>query len=186
MGVLDRDVLILNTGWTAIRTRNVKKAIKLTCRERAVIVDVDNYETYTWDKWIEKEVKNGDEFIQSVNRKVKLPEVIVLTHYGKVPNYDIKLTKRNLFIRDKYCCQYTGELLGKKDADIDHIIPRSKGGKHEWTNIVVCSKKVNRKKRDRTPEEAGLSLIKKPKKPNSRSIMIDPLKNIPDSWEKFI
>ena len=71
-------------------------------------------------------------------------------------------------------------------TDIDHIIPRSKGGKNTWDNMVVCSKEINRKKADKTPEQAGLKLIKKPAKPDSGRIILDPRGNYPKSWSKFI
>ena len=186
MGSLNNLVLILNNGWTAIRVKNVKAAIRLTARERARIVDTTNYEVYTWNEWIALEVKDGEKYIQGATMQVKIPEVIVLTKYSKVPDHNVRLTKKNLFIRDCYKCQYSGQELSPKEANIDHIIPRAKGGKTTWTNLVVSSKEINRKKGNRTPEEAGLKLLKKPKKPDSQSILFDPRKKIPDSWRKFI
>ncbi|HUS51764.1 MAG TPA: HNH endonuclease [Candidatus Paceibacterota bacterium] len=186
MSVLNNPVLILNKNWIAIKVRNVKVAIRITSRERAYIVDTNTYEAYTWEQWINILPKQGEKFIQTVSKEIKLPEVILLTQYGKVPEGDVRLTKKNIFIRDSYRCQYTGEILDRGDADIDHIVPRSKGGTNEWSNLVVSSKKINRKKGNRTPEEAGLKLLKQPKKPNYKSIMFDPRKKIPKCWEKFI
>lgn len=186
MSVLNDPVLILNKNWIAIKVRNVKVAIRITSRERACIIDTNTYEVYTWEQWISLLPSLGEKYIQAVNRQVKLPEVILLTKYGKVPEGDVRLTKKNIFIRDKYKCQYSGEVLSPSTADIDHIIPRSKGGTNEWGNLVVSSKKINRKKGNRTPEEAGLKLLKKPKKPDYKSIIFDPRKKIPECWEKFI
>jgi 5-methylcytosine-specific restriction endonuclease McrA len=186
MSVLDNLVLILNTGWTPIRVKNIKTAIKLLFRERACVVDPFNYEVFNWDKWVNQKITDGEPYIQAVRFKVKAPEIIVLTQYHKTPNYNVRLTKRNIFIRDKYYCQYSGEILSKKNADIDHIIPKSKGGKNTWDNLVATSKAINRKKGDKTPEEAGLKLVKKPVKPSNSALLFDPRKKIPESWKKFI
>lgn len=186
MSVLNNPVLILNNGWTAIRVKNVVSAIKLACRERASIVDTDTYSLYFWEDWAKLEVKPGDIYIQSVNSRVRVPEVVVLTKYHKVPDFDIRLTKRALYLRDRGQCQYTGRRLGKTDYDVDHIVPKSRGGKNTWSNMVLCDKKVNRQKADRTPQEAGLNLIRKPFKPKTSTVMFDPNIKKPESWIKFL
>jgi len=187
MSVLtSKKVLILNKGWTAIRVRTVLEAVKLVFRDRAVIVDTDTYELYDWLGWIDLPVKDGDEFISSSSSNIKIPEVIVLTDYNKVPNFDIRLTKRNIYLRDSGICQYTGKKLGKHDYDVDHVIPKAQGGKNSWPNMVLCDKNVNRKKANRTPEEAGISLIRKPFKPKASTIMIEPGYKEPESWSKFL
>ena len=100
----------------------------------------------------------------------------------------IKLTKRNIYIRDKYRCQYTGKQLKFNEANIDHVVPKAKGGKNTWDNLVVCSKDINSIKGDKTNEEAGLKLIKKPTKPSTDSPykLFDTRFNMPESWSKFI
>jgi 5-methylcytosine-specific restriction endonuclease McrA len=98
----------------------------------------------------------------------------------------MKLTKRNIFLRDNFTCQYTGKTVSTKNADIDHVIPKAQGGRTSWENLVVCSKDVNRKKADRTPQEAGLRLLKRPCKPEPQVIYIDPRMDMPPSWKKFI
>jgi 5-methylcytosine-specific restriction endonuclease McrA len=186
MGVLNKSVLILNKNWIAIRVKNVRTAILLASRERACIVDPVDYSVYTWDEWVKLKAKEDDKYISSAKCNIKMPEVIVLTQYGKVPDYDVRLTKKNICIRDSYNCQYTGEKVDRKDADIDHIIPKSKGGTSSWDNLVYTSKKLNRKKADKSLEEAGLKLVKKPKKPKARSLLLNSVRTMPDSWKKFI
>ena len=187
MSVLTKNkVLILNKGWNAIKARSVLEGIKLVFRDRACIVDTETYELYDWLGWVQLPIKEGEEFITSSSSDIRIPEVIVLTDYNKVPNFDIRLTKRNIYLRDKGVCQYTGEKLGKHDYDVDHIQPKSRGGKNSWPNMVLCDKKVNRKKADRTPEEAGLKLIRKPFKPKTSTIMIEPGYKEPESWSKFL
>ncbi|HUS49852.1 MAG TPA: HNH endonuclease [Candidatus Paceibacterota bacterium] len=182
---LKDSVLILNKSWLPIGIQDVKKVLKKIFRKRAYVVDVVTYETYSCEQWINMEVKEGDIFIQASHSRIKVPEVIVLTGYGKLPEQSVKLTKRNIFKRDKYICQYTGKRVDPKNADIDHVIPKSKGGKNTWDNLVVSSIDVNRRKGSRTPEEAGLKLIKKPRKPLYRSLLLDPRKEIPEAWKNF-
>lgn len=186
MSVLNNPVLILNNGWTPIRVKNVQSAIQLACRERANIVDTDTYQLYSWDEWAALPVMEGENFISAAHSQVRIPEVVVLTKYKHVPDFDIRLTKRSIYLRDGGKCQYTGRFLSKSDYDIDHVIPRSRGGKNTWGNMVLCDKKVNRRKADRTPREAGLDLIRKPFKPRTSTVMFDPSITRPESWKKFL
>jgi 5-methylcytosine-specific restriction endonuclease McrA len=188
MEALGKPVLILNKSWIPIRVRSVRRVLNMIFREKAVIVDasLDHYPTYDWVAWEKVEVSDGDIFIRTTSSLIKIPEVVVLSFYNKVPQYSVKLTKKNIFIRDGYECQYTGDRLDRKEADIDHVVPTSRGGKTEWTNLVVSSKRVNRLKADKTPEEAGLKLKKQPKKPTSRDLIIDPKITYPESWSKFM
>jgi len=183
-GVLDRLVLILNKNWTPIRIKDVKKAILLICRERAVFVDENNYELYNWEEWLK--IIPEKEGISTTKGLVKIPEIVLLIEYGKVPVKTPKLTKRNIFIRDEFTCQYTGKKVSMKEANTDHVIPVSKKGKSTWENMVVSTKKINSFKGNRTPEEAGLKLLKKPKRPKGSQLLIDPRIKIPESWKKFI
>ena len=185
MGMLTKPVLVLNKGWTAIRISTVKQAFRIAFADRGSFVD-DKYNVYSWEDWAKLPVKEGDNYITSVNYDIRVPEVIVLYKYDKVFRKNAKLTKRNIYIRDGNRCQYTGKKLSQRDLDIDHVTPRSKGGKNSWSNLVVCSKEINRKKADRTPEQAGLKLIKQPSKPDSGRLLIDLNKKHPESWSKFI
>lgn len=186
MSSLNKEVLVLNKVWMSIRVVKVMRALKLLIAGKASVVDGDTFYAYNWEEWAKLPVKEGEECITSVNYDIKIPEVIVLHKYDKVFRKNAKLTKRNIYIRDGNRCQYTGKKLNQRDLDIDHITPRSKGGKNSWGNLVVCSKEINRKKADRTPEQAGLKLIKQPSKPDSGRLLIDLNKKHPKSWSKFI
>lgn len=186
MSSLNRKVLVLNKVWLPIRIISAQRAFKLIFAGKSSAIDSETYYAYNWEDWVKQPIKEGDYTISSPNFVVKVPEVIVLSHYDKVYKKNVKLTKRNIYIRDKYKCQYTGKQVSQSESDIDHVIPRSQGGKNTWDNMVVCSKDVNRRKGDKTPEQAGLKLIKKPKKPKYDGLLIDPKMNIPESWNKFI
>ena len=183
---IKKPILILNKSWTPIRVKTVETSIKLVWRKRAVFVDAKDYSVYNWEEWILLPIEENELYIQTPKIRVKLPEVIVLTEYNKIPSYDVRLTRRNIFVRDNFTCQYTNKKVNYNNADIDHIIPKSKGGRDKWDNLVVASKEINRKKGNKTNEETGLKLIKKPKKPDYKSLIIDPRINIPESWKKFI
>ncbi len=185
MGMLQKPVLILNKVWIPIRIKDVQKAITLLCRDRACVVNTENYELYNWKEWYNQKVNDGEPYIQSVKKKVKVPDIILLSRYNKIPKEAPRLTKKNIFIRDGHRCQYSGEKINPSNADIDHVIPKSKGGKTVWTNLVVSSKNINRKKGDRTPEEAGLKLKRKPTKPTHHLLAVSE-EDIPNTWKKFI
>ncbi len=185
MSALNKSVLVLNKIWLPIRVIPAYRALVLIFANKASAVD-PNYFTYNWEEWLKQLILKTDSVIVSSHQDIKVPEIIVLSMYDKIFKKNVKLTKRNLYIRDGYKCQYTGERMKESEADIDHIIPRSMGGRNSWNNMVVCSKEVNRRKADRTPEQAGLKLIKKPTKPHPDKMLIDPKINIPESWSKFI
>jgi len=186
MGNLSKPLLILNSNWTPIRIKDIKTGFKLVFRERAELVDPTDYATYSWEDWILLPVIDDEKYIMTTRGKIRLPEIIILTHYGKIPYFDMRLTKKNLFIRDNWNCQYSGKILSRDEADIDHVIPKSRGGKTTWTNLVVSSKKINRKKGNKTPEEAGLKLLKKPIKPKIKPLNLHPKEEMPESWKKFL
>ncbi len=188
MSQLNSRVLLLNKLWIPIRIITVRRCIKLACAGKLGMVNTDDYSVVRWSKWSAMEIKDNELYIQSSHSKIKVPEAAVLFYCDKVYVKGGRLTKNNIYVRDEYVCQYTGKKLTKEEADIDHIIPRSKGGGNSWDNLVVCSKIVNRNKGNLTPEEAGLSLIKKPKKPiaNRLRVSIPPSYDAPLSWKKLI
>lgn len=186
MKKLNKPILVLNKLWLAIRIKTLKEAIKILSRGRACVVNPNDYQMYKWEDWIKVKVLEDEDYIKASHYKIKIPEVIVLISYKEVPNYNIKFSKKNIFKRDRYICQYTGKEVSLNNADVDHIIPKSKGGKTTWDNCVVCSKDVNRKKSDKLLNDTKYKLIKKPKKPTYISLLIDKKMKIPKSWEKFI
>lgn len=186
MNILKKPVLVLNKLWVPIRVITTIRAFKLIFAGKASVINVSDYSVYNWDMWSKLEPGEDDVVIHTSSSTIKIPEVITLSKYDKLPKKGMKLTKKNIFIRDYYTCQYTGEKVSTKSADIDHVIPKSKGGKTSWDNLVVCSKKINRRKADKTPEEAGLRLLKRPCKPAPQVIFIDPRMDMPESWKNFI
>lgn len=110
-------------------------------------------------------VEEYEEEISSPSTTFKIPSVIVLKRAVKFISHGIKPSRSNILWRDSCKCQYCAKLYSASELTLDHVMPRSRGGENTWTNLVTSCKKCNQKKRDRTPEEAGMRLIKKPVKP---------------------
>ena len=187
MSTLNKPIMVLNKSWMPIRIVPAYRAITLIFAGKASAIDVKDWSVYNWEKWSERDPsKNPYGLVSTPSCEIELPEIIVLSTYDKVFRKNVRLTKRNIYIRDGYRCQYTGKKIKESEADIDHVTPRSKGGMNTWGNMVVCTKEINRMKADRTPEQAGLKLIRKPKKPNTDRMLIDPKIKVLESWSKFI
>jgi 5-methylcytosine-specific restriction endonuclease McrA len=185
---LNNDVLVLNKNWFPIHVKSVREAICDVVSGFANVIDVsDSYlPVYEWEEWVIVDIKNDEDFIQSAKCKIKIPKVIVLKYYDDIPELEIRLTRKNLLLRDQSSCQYCNKRL-HKDYTIDHVIPKSRGGKHTWDNVVACCFSCNSKKGNKTPKESRMSLLKKPIKPQWHPIsMIVKNENIPEEWSKFI
>lgn len=182
--------LVLNKAWVPISITPVGKAISKSMLGLAWLMDIETYALHTFDDWQQVKITEKDKFIRTTRNSIKVPEIIVLSDYERLPMRDVRLTRRNLLIRDNYMCQYTGRKISIDEATIDHVIPRSRGGASTWENLVMCCKEVNSQKADRTPEESGLRLLNKPQKPKWSPIYARFARlatmNVPESWMKFI
>jgi len=118
-----------------------------------------------WDEWITLALRDVDEPIRTARSVIRAPTVVIAVNYAKVPKRKPKLCTTTIRQRERGRCAYTGRLLNPSDASLDHILPRSRGGKDTWENLVYSDKKVNEKKANKTPQEAGLKLLVTPKAP---------------------
>lgn len=189
---LNSPVLVLNAAWQPITVSSVKNSIIKVYNDMALFLDARTYTVHDFDSWVDYSLNVEDAKITSANGlQIAVPEIMVLKDFTLFPKRKVKLTRRNLLIRDNFTCQYSGKVLNPSDATIDHIIPQSKGGDNSWENMVICSVEINTKKADRTPEEANLSLLKKPTQPKwsplyskfARAVLS---KSAPKSWMLFI
>lgn len=180
------DVLTVNRAWQVLGTTTIRNAVKslfstsdeITMAAKAFNIEYQYLGENRWnfenpitirevilEEWLELPVRPFDNFISTAKRKIRIPTVIMAVNCEDNRLRPIKLNTRNILERDGYVCQYSGRKLSPNQLNIDHIIPRSRGGKDTWENMVACEKKLNGIKNDKTPEEAGLKLIKKPKAP---------------------
>jgi len=158
-------VLVLNRNWQAIHVKSPAEALSMMYTDSATGLDIigeDQMIPYKWKNWIELPFDNQSDYVTTVNGNIKIPKVIVLCKFNKVPMKRPKFSLGGVWTRDGGVCQYTGKKLSKNEGNVDHVIPRSKGGKTDWMNCVLAHKEVNAQKANRTPEEAGLKLIKPP------------------------
>lgn len=166
---LSRDtVLVLNRNWQAIHTKTPMEAISMMYCDVATGLNIladDCMVPTKWKDWVSLEINEEDDCIKTVRGNIKIPRIIVLCQYDKVPKKRPRFSTKNIWVRDNGICQYTGKKLTPNEGNIDHCIPKSRGGKTDWHNCVLAHKKVNAKKADLTPEEAGLKLLKKPEAP---------------------
>lgn len=176
-----RKVLVLNKNWVAIGVANLQRAIQLlfsaSDEPKAHIVNPTDYQRFTWEDWSKIKPADDEHFITAANgQKFKIPTVIVLTKYDKMPAQRVRFNRRGLYRRDNYQCQYCGCKPGTEELTIDHIIPRAQGGVTSWDNCVVACVQCNAQKGSRRPEEAfknqsnwigpsPMKLLSKPKKP---------------------
>ena len=183
--VLRKKVLVLNKSWVAISVTSVRKALRLLFKEGALVIDPEqHFQTFNWSDWQEIEPKVGEEFIKTTSIIFRIPEVIVLTEFNKVPMAQrVNFSRRNLYKRDMNTCQYCGVQPGTEELTIDHVLPRSLGGETAWTNCVLACVSCNSKKGNRTPEMADMKLKKAPEKPKFSLFKGDKIIN---SWKQFL
>jgi hypothetical protein len=170
------NVLVLNNSYIPIQIINLKRTLKLLFSGKAEIIDIENgiYNSYNFNSWSEVSLlkkeywdKNKNyNYFDNGNFIFGIPKVIRLLTYNQIP-YKVKLSRRNIFLRDNHTCQYCGKKKGLKQLNIDHVIPKSKDGKNTWENLVCSCYDCNFKKANKTLKEAGMKLLNKPKKPSS-------------------
>lgn len=140
-----------------------------------------------WRDWVKLPIREMDSFVGTVSGAIRVPTVIVLANFSRVPKKRPKFGTRGIWERDGGRCQYTGKTLKPGEGNIDHIVPRSRGGKSTWENCVLAHKDVNSRKGSKLPEEAGLRLLRKPIAPREVpvSALIKNQHRVKD-WELFL
>ena len=152
-------VLVLNRNWQAINIRTPADAFCQMATNVATALEIDvqtHIRPVTWEEWLTLPIRAGDNAVRTVRGAIRVPTVIVSLNFSKVPKKRPKLGSKSIRERDGNRCQYTGKLLRPDEGSLDQVIPRSRGGKDEWRNLVWSDKAVNAKKGNRLPHEAGL------------------------------
>ena len=163
-------VLLLNITYEPLRIINWKKAITLLFLGKVEVI-----EEYNKD-------------IHAVSFTIKLPSVVRLLNLVKRPKSPVKFSRQNIYARDRYQCQYCGKRFPSEELTYDHVVPKSRGGKTQWTNIVTCCVDCNRLKGGRTPSEASMTLVRKPSRPTWVPVIRVTVgyKEIPDTWRDYL
>jgi 5-methylcytosine-specific restriction endonuclease McrA len=162
--ILQREVvLVLNKNWQAINVKTPLDALSMMFCDSATALYISGEDDMTplkWDEWVCLPKSEKEEYVNTQRGPIQIPKIIVLARFNQVPRKRPKFTTKNLWDRDEGRCQYTGKKLTPNEGNIDHVIPKSRGGKTDWSNCVLSHKDVNAMKGDRTPQEAGLRLIR--------------------------
>ena len=206
VAMLTRPTLVLNRNWQPVGMATVARSLTLVVSERARIVDPTNFQQYTWSDWSKLIPTDDEPFVQGVKCRLRVPEVITLTEYDRVPTKIVTFSRRNIYKRDRFTCQYCGRQgrslglnhhdvisetssrhapLSTEELTIDHVMPRSRGGTSTWENCVLACLDCNKRKANRTPAEAHMPLRKEPVRPTWRPLYARHDVRI-ESWSKFL
>ena len=183
-------VLVLNRNWQAIHVRTPQEAFCMMATNVATGLEIegeDNIRPVTWEEWITLPIRPQDNDVQTMRGPIRVPTVIVAVNFAKVPKKRPKLCAKTIRERDDNRCQYTGKVLKPEEGSLDHVVPRSRGGKDAWENLVWSSKDVNSKKGNRLPHEAGLKLLSVPRAPKELPVSAL-IRNAHDvaEWQLFL
>ncbi|MGD1842723.1 MAG: HNH endonuclease [Thermonemataceae bacterium] len=159
-------VLILNQDYSALTICSVEKAFILLFLDKAEMVS-----------------ESALGALRTISAAYPRPSVIRLFNYVHIPYKGVMMSRQNIFKRDRYTCQYCG---ATKDLTLDHVQPRSRGGKSTWKNLVAACKSCNSKKGDLPPEAAYMPLRRKPFKPSFIMFLRDFQGQVNTDWEPFL
>lgn len=151
---MSKQVLVLNASYEPLSLVSVRRAIVLLLREKAELLEVTQ------------------QMLRSSHQKMPVPLVIRLVHYVRLPHRKVPSTRAAVMLRDAYTCQYCGESPGRQFLTVDHVIPRSRGGTHEWENLATACTRCNQKKGSLTPEEANMQMVRKPFEPSYVALVL--------------
>jgi 5-methylcytosine-specific restriction endonuclease McrA len=183
--VLELPTLVLNRHWQPIHVTTVVRALVLLWNDSARVVEPEEYRLYAWDEWAELEAPDGMPCIRSARLRLRAPEVISLSRYDRLPSTAVTFSRRNVAKRDHFVCQYCGVQPGGESITIDHVVPRSQGGASSWTNCVAACHACNFRKADRTPEQAGMRLRRRPTRPEWKPFYAAQGVRVA-SWDRFM
>jgi len=197
VSALESSVLVLNRNYMAVHVTTVKRAFCLLFKEAAEVISFNDDNTmnaYDIRSWVELTAlrrsfaqQDDGEYVHTVSLEIRVPKIIRLLFYDRLPRKQVKFNRRNIFARDGNRCQYCGRRRPTSELSLDHIIPRSRGGQATWANIVCCCTECNVKKGGRTPREAGMRLIRNPYKPRrSPLIRVKIQSDKYESWRHFV
>jgi len=190
---LSHRVLVLNRLWQAVNIVGVRRAFALLAQDHARVIysDENDFQILRFDEWVEFSVANppGNDTncVRTVRLRLWVPKIVLLSHYDRLPMKEVKFTRQNLFERDRFTCQYCGKKHEHRELNLDHVIPRDRGGRTTWENIVTSCLKCNNRKANRLPHEASMRLTTKPDRPKYRPFVSFVLgSEVDDAWSHFL
>jgi 5-methylcytosine-specific restriction endonuclease McrA len=201
--MLNSPVLVLNRSYLPVHVTSVRRAFSLVYQGIARVVDGE-YRTFDFEQWSRLRVlngherrhnghdhhdapQNGAEWVGTSRGRLAAPRVIVLTVFDRVPRRHVRFSRANVMTRDGFTCQYCGDRPPRSQLNLDHVVPRAHGGRSTWENVVASCLDCNRRKGGRTPEQAGLRLLRAPARPRWTPLATLPLAHVRhDEWRPFL
>ena len=193
--VLDANVLVLNKHYMALRVTSARRAFGMVYGRIAEVVscEADQYLSYDFDSWRQvsefraKYQRERHEWVRCVRFEIAVPRIIRLLFYDRLPRQTVKFNRRNIYARDRNRCQYCGKRFPTPELSLDHVTPRSLGGKTTWENVVCACVACNVRKGGQTPHRVGMRLTAKPVKPRrSPVIQLRLTSEKYASWKQFL
>jgi 5-methylcytosine-specific restriction endonuclease McrA len=162
--LVEGNVLVLNRHYHPVHVTSVKRAFTLLYIGAARVIGPD-YSTFDFDGWAELGSQTGHDVIHTVSRAICIPRVIILQMYDRLPKTKVRFSRINIYARDDNTCQYCGRKLPRAQLNLDHVIPRARGGRTTWENVVCCCVPCNLRKGSKLAHEVGMKLLKSPERP---------------------
>lgn len=161
--MLNTSVLVLNRFYQPVHVTSVRRAFTLLYQGVARAIDAQ-FRLYEFADWAALAAERH-ECIHTVNRTIRVPRVVVLSAYEYLPKGRVRFSRLNIYARDSDTCQYCGRIFSRPELNLDHVVPRSQGGRTSWENVVCSCITCNLRKGGRTPDQAGMKLLKRPSRP---------------------
>lgn len=162
--LLDSEVLLLNRSFQPVQITTVRRAFSLLYQGIAQAVD-EEFRLFDFASWAALSAEIGVDSIGTPNRRIRIPRVLVLRVFDRFPRARVRFSRHNIYLRDDNTCQYCAKRLPRSELNLDHVVPRSKGGSTSWENVVCSCIPCNLRKANRTPEQAGMALRTQPVRP---------------------
>ena len=165
---MSKQVLVLNAGYEPLSLVSVRRAVVLLLREKAEMLEATQ------------------QMLKSTSYAMPVPLVIRLVHYVRLPHRRVPPTRAAIMLRDAYTCQYCDDKPGQTSLTVDHVIPRSRGGDHAWSNLVTACKRCNQRKGNALPDDVGMHLIRRPFEPSYVALVLLSNPVAAERWEQLI
>ncbi|HZY05761.1 MAG TPA: HNH endonuclease [Anaeromyxobacteraceae bacterium] len=162
--MLETGVLVLNRVYQPVHVTSVRRALCLLYQGVAKAID-EQFQLFDFESWSELSAAASQDVIRTVSRRIRIPRVIVLVAYEHLPKARVRFSRFNIYARDDSTCQYCGLRLPRSELNLDHVVPRSRGGSTTWENVVCSCVACNLRKGGRSPDEAGMRLRRAPSRP---------------------
>lgn len=179
-------VLVLNRNFQPVRITDARQGFSMLFLGRARALDAA-CEPYDFAAWASRAPREDEEAIKTVRGPIAVPRLLLLHEYGRVPRVPLRLSRRHVYLRDEFTCQYCARKPGVRELNLDHVLPRSRGGRSSWENLVTSCRVCNLRKGWATPEEAGMRLLKRPVRPSwTMALQLTAQRRRYREWEPFL